>query len=450
MEWSESGARRDASAPGAGFDFFAPSPAPSSTPGSGAPQAPAYPFGAPNPRFGVPDPRLASAAPPLGPPVAAPAPFTPGPVVHPGSAGESGLRVGVALAATALALVLSVVLHYVAPQVIHVGDVIDTSLRRALGLTALFYVVVGALTAVFVVKTRTRLVWHRGSVPGALLLGAPLGLLGGLLAVAINSAIFGHLTGDPNAEALVGGGGWLRLGLTFVVLCLMAPLVEETIFRGICAGTLLGRSTAAALWVSAGAFAIWHLNPAELRYYALMGLILAGIWLKRGLIASMSAHACFNGVLTAAAIMATTGAGTPLTLGQVSLQVPGGWHPVTPQIASAQPAPYQQAIVAGPSGAVLSITDTPAPALGVTTADVETQLRSNLGLPGLLVDPGSIESATLPIGSAVLADVTIDGQPGHIVVFSYNANLYDVLMLTSGSPAAESEWPDVVDSITPA
>jgi membrane protease YdiL (CAAX protease family) len=226
--------------------------------------------------------------------------------------GESGIGVGEALLVTGCALAASLVLT-LGMRGQHV-DQYDVALRKGLVYTLFFYLVVGSALGCYVVARRVCLVWHRGSALAAVAMGIPFGVGGGTLAVALNSALRGHLSGDPNVELLVGGGGALRISLTLVVTTVLAPLVEETVFRGVCAGSLLAKGSAAALWLSALAFAIWHMHPASLRYYALMGLLLGRLWQKRGLLGSMSAHACFNGVLTLAAIAATTGVEADVTV----------------------------------------------------------------------------------------------------------------------------------------
>ena len=343
---------------------------------------------------------------------------------------------------TVLALVLSLVYQVGGHAFIHASDVIDVSLRRALVLTVAFYVVVGLGLLAFVLKARVNLVWHRHGVAHALLLGLPLGLVGGLVAVGLNSAANGHLASDPNVTMLVGGGGAARLFLTFVTVSVLAPLVEETIFRGICAGSLLARNTGQAVWASAIAFAVWHLNPAALRYYALMGLVFAGIWLKRGLLASMSAHAAFNGVLTVAAIMATGGSAATTTFNSISVTLPGGWHVDKTQTAS------DRELVLGPSGSGLVMLVRPPHAqAGDPIAEIEDRLMHAPVQSGILINPASIRETTTSMGPAVTGDFSIDNQPGHVIEFPYNGFTYELIIVTAGNPAAERAWPGIIRSL---
>jgi membrane protease YdiL (CAAX protease family) len=356
-------------------------------------------------------------------------------------ASESRLAPAVGVAATVVALVLSVIFQYVSKHLINAHDVIDVSLRRALVLTLGFYLLVGASVVTFVWRTRARLVWQRRGVAAALALGVPLGLVGGLLGVAVNSAAAGHLSSDPTAVALVGGGGVARIFLTLVVTAVLAPLVEETIFRGLCAGSLIGRGVAPAVWISAIAFAIWHLNPVALRYYAVMGLVFAGIWMKRGLIASMSAHAAFNGVLTVAAVFATTGAATTTTFGAAAVEVPGGWH------LDATDSDAMHSIFIGPSGAALILIDKPQPETERTLGSIAQHMAAAPVADGIRVDEASLRQLSTPLGVGVTADFSIDNQPAHVVAVPYQGQLYEVILVTAGNPAAEHQWDAIPSSL---
>jgi membrane protease YdiL (CAAX protease family) len=326
----------------------------------------------------------------------------------------------------------------------HANDVLDVTLRRALVYTLGFYVLLGLALFVFIQAKRVRLVWHRGGVAAAILLGAPLGAVGGLLGVAVNSGVSGHLASDPNVTMLVGGGGALRIMAALVTTAMLAPLVEETIFRGICAGTLVKYGATAAVWSSAIAFAFWHHNPSALRYYAAMGLVFAAIWRKRGLIASMSAHAAFNGVLTIAAVLATSGVGATTTFQGLSVFVPGGWHIDTSHAASGLE------VVAGPSGSSMVLISRPQEGSGQTLDQLKARLQSSPVQTGISIAPSSVHEISGAVGAMLSADFTADSQPGHVLAFTYNGTIYEVVMVTAGNPAAEHEWKSVVQSVRPA
>ena len=360
--------------------------------------------------------------------------------LSPAAGNESGLPVGTALTVGGLGLLLSLGLTLWSRSQSDATQQIDHQLRLSLVITLGFYVLLGCALGAFCVQRRVGLTWIRGSAPVALLWGLPLGAAGGGLAVLLNSAIAGHLASDPRVELLVGGGGALRIGLTLVVTAALAPVVEEVLFRGVLAGTLISRGPAPAVWVSAVAFAIWHMNPTSLRYYVFMGLLLATLWRKHGLLASMAAHAAFNGVLTIAAVAATTGAGHVTSYESISFQLPGGWHE---QRTSIVPGGMS---VQGPGGAGLAVLARPGPALTLE------QMFGNLvaaesGNPLRTVQPGSERRVQTPAGEAIEADITLSGQPGHVLDLIVNGTAYELIVVTGGSPAAEHGWHLITASV---
>lgn len=352
---------------------------------------------------------------------------------------ESGIPLAWALAATAVALLLSFFLNRYGAAAGDASQHVDTLLRKALVVTLFFYLAVGMGLLVFCQLGRVRLTWTRtGGALAALAVGLPAGLGGGLVAVALNSAVTGHLAGDPRAELLVGGGGALRIGLALVVMAGLAPLVEETLFRGVLAGTLLGKGVGAALWGSAVAFSVWHMNPASLKYYVFMGLLLFAVWRSRGLVASMAAHAAFNGVLTLAAVAATTGAGHLVQTGGVTLSLPGGWHELR------GPSSAHLLVASGPGGAGLDLMRQDE----ASSVDAElAELEQGEGRGSVRVVPGSAHVVRLPSGDAVEADIVASGQPGHVLRVSAGSSSYQLLVVTGGSPAAERDWDRIVRSL---
>lgn len=354
---------------------------------------------------------------------------------------ESGLPLGTGLAVGALGLVLSLGLTLWSRASADDTQQVDHQLRLSLVITLAFYVLLGLALGGFCVQRRVGLTWTRGSVVEALLWGFPLGAAGGGLAVLLNSALSGRLASDPRVELLVGGGGFLRISLTFLVTAVLAPLVEETLFRGVLAGTLISRGAAPAVWVSAIAFSVWHMNATSLRYYVFMGLLLATLWRKRGLVASMSAHAAFNGVLTLAAIAATTSGGHLVTYQALTFQLPGGWHQ-TP--VSRIPGGLT---VEGPGGAALVATSRPG-AVPTLAQMQDTLVRAERGGSRHTVVAGTERPLPLPIGYAVTADVLLTGQPGHVVDVVMGGTEYELLVVTGGSPAAEAGWTRILSTMT--
>jgi membrane protease YdiL (CAAX protease family) len=338
---------------------------------------------------------------------------------------------------TALALAASFGLDLVSRH-LHV-DQIDKAVRTGLFVTLVFYVVLGALVAWYVTSRRVRLVWARRGIADALMLGLPVGLALGTVAVGLNSLAHGRLAGDPNAEMWVGGGGVLRLGLTLIVASVLAPLVEETLFRGVCAGSVLAKGPAPALLVSAAAFAIWHMNLTSLRYYSLMGLLLGGLWLKRGLVASLAAHAVFNGMLTIAAIAATSGAGHLTQWADVSFVLPGGWHQFGDGAAAAT--------FAGPAAAGLIVTRSLPAAMPTVDELVGSLQERESATADMRVVPGSEKVVQIDGRPAAAAEIVSAGQPGHVVRVAGDQAVYTLVMVTSGSPNADRDWRSVLNTL---
>ena len=70
----------------------------------------------------------------------------------------------------------------------------------------------------------------------------------------------------------------------YFVLCLLAPLVEELVFRGAILRALLQRQMHPwlAIGISAICFALAHANPAQMPHALLMGLLLGWMFVRTG------------------------------------------------------------------------------------------------------------------------------------------------------------------------
>jgi hypothetical protein len=231
------------------------------------------------------------------------------------------------------------------------------------------------------------------------------------------------------------------VGLT----CVAAPLVEEVLFRGLLLETMRVRGTAAAVATSAVAFAIWHLNPAALRYYALMGALFGVLYVKRGLACSMAAHATFNGVLTAAAMAIVLAPPQHFTDGRISVDAPSGWSRDSALDAG---FPTQNGLALhGPSGAEFLANES----LTMTTPTLDTiegQLSAGaLGALGVDVDGASIHTTRLPIGMAVEASVTAQGHHGTIVVQPRGQWVLEVVFFDAGSIKAQADFGRMLASV---
>jgi hypothetical protein len=233
--------------------------------------------------------------------------------------------------------------------------------------------------------------------------------------------------------------------LVVLVTCIAAPLVEETLFRGLLLEALRPRGTGVAIVCSALAFAIWHFIPAALVYYGFMGAGFAAIYLKRGLATSMAAHAGFNGVLTIAAITIVLAPAHPVSLGAVSFTAPSGWSTVaSPTISS----PGNLLDLRGPSAAEVSVieipvaTDTPADQLAARLQAGTGQLSASLGGPA-----SNVRETSTPAGPAVEVDIDVQSHHGDAVLLPVAGEVYEFIFLNAGSVKATEDFSRMLDSI---
>lgn len=348
---------------------------------------------------------------------------------------------GRALALTALAILLGGAGMLISTLLGHNATLEPaTYLRYVLVITLGVYAGVAVLLVTQVLPA-ARLRWHRGDPVVGILLGAAVGgvLSGALLAIVSQTA--GHLAPDPRVVTLMSEGDLPHIALTVVLTCVCAPLIEEVLFRGVLCESLSRRSARLGLGVSALAFAVWHLNPAALRYYALMGLLLGWLFQRRGLCCSIAAHVAFNGVLTAAALAVVLAPSHVLTGGPFSVTVPGGW--------SAARAGASGLAIAGPSGAELVLADLPT-GRTVSLAEVTARIHDgayDAGRSGVVVDTGSTRPVHLPAGDAVEVDVTARGHRGTMVFVPLDGHVVEAVFLSGGSVRAQADFPEMLRSL---
>jgi membrane protease YdiL (CAAX protease family) len=95
-----------------------------------------------------------------------------------------------------------------------------------------------------------------------------------------------------------------RLGISLLLLAVLAPIVEELVFRGLLYGWVAGRWGSLAGWiVSSLAFAAAHVEPAHVIMVLPLGILFG--WLRRrtdSLLPSLVAHIVNNGFALIAAV----------------------------------------------------------------------------------------------------------------------------------------------------
>jgi membrane protease YdiL (CAAX protease family) len=311
-------------------------------------------------------------------------------------------------------------------------------------MTLAFYGVVAGMV-VWQITPSVRLRWGDGSLVLRLLTGLVLGAgLSGLLLAAVSAAV-GHLQPDPRFLLLMSEGDPTHIVVVVLLTCVAAPLVEETLFRGLLLEALRPRGKGVAIFASALAFAIWHFIPAALVYYGFMGAGFAAIYLKRGLATSMAAHAGFNGVLTIAAITIVLAPAHPVSLGALTFTAPSGWSTVAP---STVPVSGNLLDLRGPSSAEVAVielpvaTDSPADVIAARLQEGTGQLSASLGGPVT-----NIRETTTPAGQAVEVDIDVHSHHGDAVLLPVAGEVYELIFLNAGSVKATEDFSRMLDSI---
>ena len=133
------------------------------------------------------------------------------------------------------------------------------------------------------------------------LLLSPLIVLGQLMAVAIVNVVVTRFTGaieNPQIKSISGGQGfsWINFVLMLLLAGVVAPIVEETFFRGLLFGWLRSRlPLVVAVILSAAIFAAAHVIPILLPALFAVGIILALAYhLSGSLWVSILLHALQN------------------------------------------------------------------------------------------------------------------------------------------------------------
>ncbi len=338
--------------------------------------------------------------------------------------------------AIGLGIVLQVV-TYVLTWALHLQA--PTAVALGLGLTVAFYLVVLWLVLGRVHEGVVRPVWHLGAPGTAAAIGMVTGLGQAGVVVLLNSSLAGRITSDPVATLVLAQGGLLRVGALVLVMVVCAPFIEELLFRGLLAESLRPRGKGAAIWLSALAFALWHLRPDAIRYYLLCGALLGLLYWKRGLVCSMAAHATFNGTLVAVAALSISGPSHAVTAAGVSLSAPASWH----QVVGSEPTAVELRSATGAQMFVHRVG-------GRTPVDAAVLARKltmapTLG-PGVTVT-GAVRSVQYPAGSGAAVDVNDNGRDGETVVIASPQGVIEAELLTNGNTNARGQFDSMLQSL---
>lgn len=147
--------------------------------------------------------------------------------------------------------------------------------------------------------------WGLGQIAKWFFIGMAVMWLGALLGTAANNLAYG-LVGRTPVDTLNEVFDLLPPAAAILSACVLAPICEEILFRGILADRLSRYGQGRAAVVSALLFGLFHGNLTQFFYAFGLGLLLAAVYFKTGrLIVPITLHTLFN----------VCGSGVPLLLG---------------------------------------------------------------------------------------------------------------------------------------
>ena len=286
--------------------------------------------------------------------------------------------------------------------------------------------------------------WLKGDRQTAAVLGIEVGLAAAVL-IILFWVSSGHPMLDPSVRVLVSEGSITRTILAFVVIAMIAPVVEELLFRGVVAESLRKNAAPVALGVSSFLFALAHLH--SLRYYTLCGLVLGLLYWHRGLWASIAAHATFNGALVVLAVVVALGPPRAVSNGGVSLLARTDWQ----VSAYAENKLGATLAMSGPSGSAFIVTRHSEPVGAIPNLDRLASLLNDGAVPmpaGYSLKPSSAQVIEYPTGRGVQVGVVAHGHEGVVVVIPRPGTLWEVDVATGGSARAQREYPAILHSLS--
>lgn len=163
-------------------------------------------------------------------------------------------------------------------------------------------------------RLRYRALFHSGaiSVQAVMLrLGIPLLLIvpGLVMAVVALNALIQSIWPSFDAQSSLADVAKLNPLISWVTICVLAPVLEEMLFRGIILRSFLQQySRRAAIIGSALLFGAAHLNGPQFVAGAVLGCVLGWLYERtRSLWPCIFLHAVYNAAACGAAILSTTG-----------------------------------------------------------------------------------------------------------------------------------------------
>jgi membrane protease YdiL (CAAX protease family) len=275
------------------------------------------------------------------------------------------------------------------------------------------------------------------------LLAAGEGIVVGVAAATLLSAllrlVFGRPLLDPTSAGIAGGGaGWLLAGI--VVVAVLAPVVEELVFRGFLLEAFRGRGQAPAILFSAMAFSLAHLRLFQFRYYLLMGAAFGLLYWRRGLIASVSAHAAFNGMLLVVAVAGIHAPARQVSAAGFTVTLPATWsHTVDV---------YGDDLIArGALGSRVELAHFDGPRPLAVDALVKGLADGSIPAPdGVAIDRTTVRPVDLPAGRGVTMSADIDDRDGQVTMVPKGNRLWLALFRSDGTVASTTRFAEILQS----
>jgi membrane protease YdiL (CAAX protease family) len=274
-----------------------------------------------------------------------------------------------------------------------------------------------------------------GAAEGFVVGGATAIFLFGVLRVATGRPVL-----DPTASLLTAQGSIIALLLGVLLIAVAAPVVEELVFRGFLAEALRHRGKKSAVILSAVAFSLAHLRLAQFRYYLGMGVVLALVYWRRGLVGSVTAHAAFNGMLLLMAAVAAHGPAIEVKAAGFTVAIPPTYRTAT--------GVYGDDLVAtGPTGARVEFTHTDVEGLPPAAEMASDLAQGRVPFPAeLRIDYSSIVVIPLPAGLAVSMSAKVAGLDGRMIALPTPGRLWIAVFRSDGSNHSMVEFDTMLHS----
>jgi hypothetical protein len=283
---------------------------------------------------------------------------------------------------------------------------------------------------------RPRLV--EGPAGRAIAIGALSGVAAAVAVGAFVSLLSGELTSDPDMIAIASEGLWVPIVAIVFVAVVAAPAIEEVLFRGLLVEAYRSRGRTSAILMGAVAFSFWHLNPAALRYYILMGFLLGYLYWRFGLAGSVSAHVTFNAVLVGLAFVSLLAGPENVTRSGIAIDVPRSWS-----VVDEARAKDVDLAIESPTGAAIVVERVLATQLAVR--GFPTSSAALTRLPDGATQP---ESITVDGGPAVRFRLTLTGDTeSDVVVVPKGSGVFVLTLVDGGSAEAERRFAEILGTV---